>query len=165
VVPEAVEHGRKVMIEASTQLREILVAGNLLILPNLPSPPPSGEAPQEELEAWERGTLELSCLAPLAGLPQVILTSSTSDHGLGEINYNLAALFSESTSDGLEARERDNHELSHTAPLAPLTWVSCAAALLPVAEGFCHRHLSGHPHANDMCKYQGWFEVRVPWRS
>ncbi len=59
------------MDEASTQLREILIAGNLLVLPGLPGPPPSREAPQEELEAWERATLELSCLAPLAGLPQV----------------------------------------------------------------------------------------------
>ena len=67
----AVEHGRQVMDEASTQLREILIAGNLLVLPGLPGPPPCREAPQEEREAWERATLELSCLAPLAGLPQV----------------------------------------------------------------------------------------------
>jgi amidase len=67
----AVEQGRKVMSEASTQLREILVAGNLLILPALPGPPPCRDSPQEELEAWQRSTLQLSCLAPLAGLPQV----------------------------------------------------------------------------------------------
>ena len=73
----AVEHGRKVMREASTQLKEILVAGNLLILPGLPGPPPSREAPQEERAAWERATLELSCLAPLAGLPQVTAPSQT----------------------------------------------------------------------------------------
>ena len=59
------------MAEASTQLREILVAGNLLILPVLPGPPPARDAPREELQAWERSTLQLSCLAPLAGLPQV----------------------------------------------------------------------------------------------
>ena len=67
----AAEQGRRVMAEASTQLREILVAGNLLILPVLPGPPPARDAPQEELQAWERSTLQLSCLAPLAGLPQV----------------------------------------------------------------------------------------------
>ena len=67
----AVEQGRKVMNEASTQLREILVAGNLLILPALPGPPPRRDSPQEELEAWQRSTLQLSCLASLAGLPQV----------------------------------------------------------------------------------------------
>ena len=59
------------MAEASTQLKEILVGGNLLILPMLPGPPPAKDAPQEELQAWERSTLQLSCLAPLAGLPQV----------------------------------------------------------------------------------------------
>ena len=58
------------MDEASTQLREILVAGNLLVLPGLPGPPPSREEPQDAREAWESAKLELSCLAPLAGLPQ-----------------------------------------------------------------------------------------------
>ena len=63
------------MDEASTQLKEILVAGNLLVLPGLPGPSPSREAPQDERETWERATLELSCLAPLAGLPQAIALS------------------------------------------------------------------------------------------
>lgn len=60
------------------QLREILVAGNLLILPALRGPPPPKEVPREELEAWERVTLQLSCLAPLAGLPQVSPLSCSS---------------------------------------------------------------------------------------
>jgi Asp-tRNA(Asn)/Glu-tRNA(Gln) amidotransferase A subunit family amidase len=71
VPEEDVARGRKVMAQATEQLREVLREGNLLMLPVLPGPPPSSSAPQEQLSAFEAATLQLASIAALAGLPQV----------------------------------------------------------------------------------------------
>lgn len=73
VSEDAIAVGRQVMAQAAEQLRDILREGNLLMLPVLPGAVPVASAPQEELAAFERTTLQLSSIAALAGLPQVPL--------------------------------------------------------------------------------------------
>ena len=65
------------MAQAAAAMRDICKSGNVLLLPALPGPPPPrprGRAGASDAEAaWERGALQLSALAALAGVPQVHL--------------------------------------------------------------------------------------------
>ena len=72
-----VEAARAAMAQAAAAMRDICKSGNVLLLPALPGPPPPrprGRAGASDAEAaWERGALQLSALAALAGVPQVHL--------------------------------------------------------------------------------------------
>ena len=66
---------RAAMKQAAAGMRDICRSGNVLLLPALPGPPPPRARPRsgpaaDAAEAWERGVLQLSALAALAGVPQ-----------------------------------------------------------------------------------------------
>jgi len=77
VSDEEVDAAREAMAQAAAGMRDICHSGNVLLLPALPGPPPErarGRGAPAEPDAaadWERGALQLSALAALAGVPQV----------------------------------------------------------------------------------------------
>ncbi|MEK5439564.1 MULTISPECIES: amidase family protein [Paenibacillus] len=59
--------------EISTQLRKLLGEDNCLVIPTVPGPAPLRGGDLRQLEENRSGAMMLSCIAGLAGLPQVTL--------------------------------------------------------------------------------------------
>lgn len=59
--------------EISTQLRQLLGKDNCLVIPTVPGPAPLRGGDLRQLEENRSGAMMLSCIAGLAGLPQVTL--------------------------------------------------------------------------------------------
>uniref|UniRef100_UPI00403F0BC9 amidase family protein n=1 Tax=Paenibacillus sp. FSL R5-0470 TaxID=2921641 RepID=UPI00403F0BC9 len=59
--------------EISTQLRQLLGEDNCLVIPTVPGPAPLRGGGLRQLEENRSGAMMLSCMAGLAGLPQVTL--------------------------------------------------------------------------------------------
>ncbi|MCC7046323.1 MAG: amidase [Alphaproteobacteria bacterium] len=62
-----------VRARARARLRQLLDSGKLLCLPTAPSPAPLKGLPLAETDRFRARTLSLTCIAGLAGLPQVTL--------------------------------------------------------------------------------------------
>jgi hypothetical protein len=90
VPDEEVDAAREAMAQAAVGMRDICRSGNVLLLPALPGPPPErarGRGATAEPDAaadWERGALQLSALAALAGVPQVRQAGQAAFRGLGQ---------------------------------------------------------------------------------
>lgn len=59
--------------EISARLRLLLAEDHFLVIPTVPGPAPQRGGSQEQLEMNRSGAMKLSCIAGLAGLPQVTL--------------------------------------------------------------------------------------------
>lgn len=59
--------------EISTQLSQLLGEDNCLVIPTVPGPAPLRGGDLRQLEENRSGAMMLSCIAGLAGLPQVTL--------------------------------------------------------------------------------------------
>lgn len=59
--------------EISTRLRLLLAVDHCLVIPTAPGPAPQRGGSQQQLEMNRSGAMMLSCIAGLAGLPQVTL--------------------------------------------------------------------------------------------
>ena len=74
--------------EIRQHLEALLGGDGVLALPTAPGPAPLLNTPQEELNAFRQGLLSLTCVAGLAGLPQVNLPIAAAEGcpvGLGLI--------------------------------------------------------------------------------
>lgn len=52
-------------------LHSLLGGGGVLVVPSAPGPAPPCNTPAAELDDWRRRLLAMTCVAGLAGLPQV----------------------------------------------------------------------------------------------
>jgi Asp-tRNA(Asn)/Glu-tRNA(Gln) amidotransferase A subunit family amidase len=69
VTPAQEDDARAVLADARATLRELLPEGTVLALPSSSSPAPLVDTDAEDIEAIRAATLQLTCLASLAGLP------------------------------------------------------------------------------------------------
>ncbi|TCO40494.1 Asp-tRNA(Asn)/Glu-tRNA(Gln) amidotransferase A subunit family amidase [Kribbella antiqua] len=71
-----VEAARSILAEARSQLRELLPPGVVLALPSSASPAPPVDADAATIDTIRAGTLRLTCLASLAGLPALSIPTA-----------------------------------------------------------------------------------------
>ncbi len=70
--------------KAITQhLDELLRDDGILLIPTAPGPAPPLAMPAEQLNAWRKCVMTLTCIAGLAGLPQVSTGSKCSTQWRG----------------------------------------------------------------------------------
>jgi amidase len=73
-IPEAdAERAARARRRVRRRLDALLGTDGLLVLPSAPGPAVKVATPPEQLDAWRRRLLSLTCVAGLAGLPQVSL--------------------------------------------------------------------------------------------
>lgn len=70
---DEVARSRAVLAGARERLRALVAGGRLLCLPSTAGPAPLVGAPEGGVEGARAATLELACLAPVAGLPALAL--------------------------------------------------------------------------------------------
>jgi Asp-tRNA(Asn)/Glu-tRNA(Gln) amidotransferase A subunit family amidase len=71
-----VEAARAVLADARSQLHELLPPGVVLALPSSASPAPPVDADAATIDTIRAGTLRLTCLASLAGLPALSIPTA-----------------------------------------------------------------------------------------
>ncbi|MCA3266150.1 MAG: amidase [Azospirillum sp.] len=69
--PEQIAKAKTVQQAAIARLGELLLPGTILCLPTAPVPPPLREAEDATFERVRQRTMQLTCPAGLAGLPQI----------------------------------------------------------------------------------------------
>ena len=74
------DEARRVRVGVTSQLKSILQPGTLIVLPTTPTPPPERGTPDgPALAAYRTRTLQNTCLAGLAGLPQISVPIGEAD--------------------------------------------------------------------------------------
>ncbi|MDQ0205829.1 amidase [Alkalicoccobacillus murimartini] len=74
------------LVEMSTvqkKMEALLSEVTVMVIPTVPGPAPKLGLPDEQIEQRRSQTLQLSCIAGLAGLPQVTIPVQTSDGPIG----------------------------------------------------------------------------------
>jgi amidase len=77
---EEADEARRVRVGVTSQLKSILQPGTLIVLPTTPTPPPERGTPDgPAVAAYRTRTLQNTCLAGLAGLPQISVPIGEAD--------------------------------------------------------------------------------------
>jgi amidase len=77
VTDQQADTGRKIILSARAQLRALVPPGTIMALPTSPSISPSVNISGEEAESFRARVMRLTCIAGLAGLPQMTLPAGT----------------------------------------------------------------------------------------
>lgn len=78
---DEVAAARKARVEITAALLETVREDAVIALPSAPGPAPKRDTPMEELDAVRGRNLQLTCIAGLAGLPQVSIPAGRIDGG------------------------------------------------------------------------------------
>lgn len=82
-----VEEARQGRLAIAKRLAMLLENGAVMCLPAAPAPPPLRETPDDELNGLRMRIISLTCIAGLAGLPQITIPAGTA--GGGPIGFSL----------------------------------------------------------------------------
>jgi amidase len=77
VTADQANTARKIVAAARTQIRALLPAGTIMALPTSPTIAPPADLKGNELESFRVRVMRLTCMAGLAGLPQMTLPIGT----------------------------------------------------------------------------------------
>ena len=74
-----VDAARRVHAQAHAHIRQVVVPGTVLVLPTAPSIAPRIDSTPDELDLYRTRVMRLTCIAGIAGLPQMNLPIGTLD--------------------------------------------------------------------------------------
>jgi amidase len=77
VTDDQAKAARKIVAAARTKIRELLPTGTIMALPTSPTIAPPADLKGDELESFRVRVMRLTCMAGLAGLPQMTLPIGT----------------------------------------------------------------------------------------
>jgi amidase len=77
VTDDQAKAARKIVAAARTKIRALLPTGTIMALPTSPTIAPPADLKGDELESFRVRVMRLTCMAGLAGLPQMTLPIGT----------------------------------------------------------------------------------------
>ncbi|WP_018664963.1 amidase [Heyndrickxia acidiproducens] len=73
------DKANQLRVKIRNRLRDMLGSTGLIVIPTTPGPAPAIGRPLQEVEKTRTSTMQLSCIAGLAGLPQLTIPFTTDD--------------------------------------------------------------------------------------